>query len=123
MNMIKKLFIRIKLHFQAKRFLSMLQELHDILKENGSVLAYGQICLIQDNILDDYNNRTNSASFFIEVADYIGVYLKNPEQYKGNKQMEVRVGLMKAIYVLLLAAMNELDYAMEMAANNENDNN
>ena len=118
MNMIKKLFIRIKLHFQAKRFLSMLQELHDILKENGTVLAYGQFCLIQDNILDDYNNRTNSASFFIEVADYIGVYLNNPEQYKGNKQMEVRVGLMKAIYVLLLAAMNELDYTMEMAAAN-----
>lgn len=122
MNMIKKLFARIKLHFQAKRFLSMLQELHDTLKENGTVLAYGQFCLIQDNILDDYNNRTNSASFFIEVADYIGVYLKNPEQYKGNKQMEVRVGLMKAIYVLLLAAMNELDYAIEMAANENNNN-
>ena len=123
MNMIKKLFARIKLHFQAKRFLNMLQELHDILKENGTVLAYGQICLIQDNILDDYNNRTNSASFFIEVADYIGVYLNNPEQYKGNKQMEVRVGLMNAVYILLLVAMNELDYAMEMAAANENNNN
>ena len=120
MNMIKKLFVRIKLHFQAKKFLGMLQELHDTLAENGTVLAYGQFCLIQDNILDDYNNRTNSASFFIEVADYIGVYLNNPEQYKGNKQMEVRVGLMKAIYVLLLAAMNELDYAIEMAtANNK----
>ena len=115
MNMMKKLFTRIKLHFQAKRFLNMLQELHDILKENGTVLAYGQFCLIQDNILDDYNNRTNSASFFIEVADYIGVYLNNPEQYKGNKQMEVRTGLMKAIYVLLLDAMDELDHAMEMA--------
>lgn len=122
MNMIKKLFIRIKLHFQAKRFLSMLQELHDILKENGTVLAYGQICLIQDNILDDYNNRTNSASFFIEVADYIGVYLNNPEQYKGNKQMEVRTGLMKAVYVLMLAAMGELENAIE-AATNENNNN
>lgn len=122
MNMIKKLFIRIKLHFQAKRFLNMLQELHDILAENGTVLAYGQICLIQDNILDDYNNRTNSASFFIEVADYIGVYLNNPEQYKGNRQMQVRVGLMKAIYVLLLAAMNELDYAMEMAIKEDNNN-
>ena len=122
MNMIKKLFVRIKLHFQAKRFLNMLQELHDILAENGTVLAYGQICLIQDNILDDYNNRTNSASFFIEVADYIGVYLNNPEQYKGNKQMEVRVGLMKAIYVLLLAAMNELEYDMKIATN-ENSNN
>ena len=122
MNMIKKLFVRIKLHFQAKRFLGMLQELHDTLAENGTVLAYGQFCLIQDNILDDYNNRTNSASFFIEVADYIGVYLNNPEQYKGNKQMEVRVGLMKAIYVLLLAAMGELEYAIE-TANNENNNN
>ena len=122
MNMMKKLFVRIKLHFQAKRFLGMLQELHDTLAENGTVLAYGQFCLIQDNILDDYNNRTNSASFFIEVADYIGVYLNNPEQYKGNKQMEVRVGLMKAIYVLLLAAMNELEYAIE-TANNENNNN
>lgn len=122
MNMIKKLFIRIKLHFQAKRFLSMLQELHDILAENGSVLAYGQFCLIQDNILDDYNNRDNSASFFIEVADYIGVYLNNPEQYKGNKQMEVRTGLMKAVYVLMLAAMGELEYAIE-TANNENSSN
>lgn len=122
MNMIKKLFVRIKLHFQAKRFLGMLQELHDTLAENGTVLAYGQFCLIQDNILDDYNNRTNSASFFIEVADYIGVYLNNPEQYKGNKQMEVRTGLMKAVYVLLLAAMGELENAIE-AANNENDNN
>lgn len=122
MNMIKKLFIRIKLHFQAKRFLSMLQELHDILSENGTVLAYGQFCLIQDNILDDYNNRTNSASFFIEVADYIGVYLNNPEQYKGNKQMEVRTGLMKAVYVLMLAAMGELENAIE-AATNENNNN
>ena len=122
MNMIKKLFIRIKLHFQAKRFLSMLQELHDILAENGSVLAYGQFCLIQDNILDDYNNRDNSASFFLEVADYIGVYLNNPEQYKGNKQMEVRTGLMKAVYVLMLAAMGELEYAIE-TANNENSSN
>ena len=122
MNMIKKLFIRIKLHFQAKRFLSMLQELHDILAENGTVLAYGQFCLIQDNIIDDYNNRTNSASFFIEVADYIGVYLNNPEQYKGNKQMEVRTGLMKVVYVLLLNAMGELEHAME-AAVNENNNN
>ena len=122
MNMIKELFARIKLHFQAKRFLGMLQELHDTLSENGTVLAYGQFCLIQDNILDDYNNRTNSASFFIEVADYIGVYLKNPEQYKGNKQMEIRVGLMKAIYVLLLAAMGELENALE-AANNENNSN
>ena len=122
MNMIKKLFIRIKLHFQAKRFLSMLQELHDILSENGTVLAYGQFCLIQDNILDDYNNRTNSASFFIEVADYIGVYLNNPEQYKGNRQMEVRTGLMKVVYVLLLNAMGELEHAME-AAINENNNN
>ena len=122
MNMIKKLFARIKLHFQAKRFLSMLQELHDILAENGTVLAYGQFCLIQDNILDDYNNRTNSASFFIEVADYIGVYLNNPEQYKGNKQMEVRTGLMKVVYVLLLNAMGELEHAME-AAVNENNNN
>ena len=122
MNMIKKLFIRIKLHFQAKRFLSMLQELHDILSENGSVLAYGQFCLIQDNILDDYNNRDNSASFFIEVADYIGVYLNNPEQYKGNKQMEVRTGLMKAVYVLMLDAMGELEHALE-AANNENSSN
>ena len=122
MNMMKKLFVRIKLHFQAKRFLNMLQELHDILKENGTVLAYGQFCLIQDNIMDDYNNRTNSASFFIEVADYIGVYLNNPEQYKGNKQMEVRTGLMKAVYVLLLVAMNELDYAMEMATNEDTNN-
>lgn len=122
MNTMKKLFARIKLHFQAKRFLSMLQELHDILKENGTVLAYGQICLIQDNILDDYNNRTNSASFFIEVADYIGVYLNNPEQYKGNKQMEVRTGLMKAVYVLMLAAMGELEYAIETAANENNSN-
>lgn len=122
MNMIKKLFARIKLHFQAKRFLSMLQELHDILSENGTVLAYGQFCLIQDNILDDYNNRTNSASFFIEVADYIGVYLNNPEQYKGNRQMEVRTGLMKVVYVLLLNAMGELEHAME-AAINENNNN
>ena len=122
MNMMKKLFIRIKLHFQAKRFLSMLQELHDILSENGTVLAYGQFCLIQDNILDDYNNRTNSASFFIEVADYIGVYLNNPEQYKGNRQMEVRTGLMKVVYVLLLNAMGELEHAME-AAINENSNN
>lgn len=122
MNMIKKLFTRIKLHFQAKRFLSMLQELHDILSENGTVLAYGQFCLIQDNILDDYNNRTNSASFFIEVADYIGVYLNNPEQYKGNRQMEVRTGLMKVVYVLLLNAMGELEHAME-AAVNENNNN
>lgn len=122
MNMIKKLFARIKLHFQAKRFLSMLQELHDILAENGTVLAYGQFCLIQDNIMDDYNNRTNSASFFIEVADYIGVYLNNPEQYKGNKQMEVRTGLMKVVYVLLLNAMGELEHAME-AAINENNNN
>lgn len=122
MNMIKKLFVRIKLHFQAKRFLGMLQELHDILAENGTVLAYGQICLIQDNILDDYNNRTNSASFFIEVADYIGVYLNNPEQYKGNKQMEVRVGLMKAIYVLLLTAMGELENALEAATNEDNNN-
>ena len=122
MNMIKKLFARIKLHFQAKRFLSMLQELHDILAENGTVLAYGQFCLIQDNIMDDYNNRTNSASFFIEVADYIGVYLNNPEQYKGNRQMEVRTGLMKVVYVLLLNAMGELEHAMETAAN-ENSNN
>lgn len=122
MNMIKKLFARIKLHFQAKRFLSMLQELHDILSENGTVLAYGQFCLIQDNIIDDYNNRTNSASFFIEVADYIGVYLNNPEQYKGNRQMEVRTGLMKVVYVLLLNAMGELELAME-AAVNENNNN
>lgn len=122
MNMIKKLFARIKLHFQAKRFLSMLQELHDILSENGTVLAYGQFCLIQDNIIDDYNNRTNSASFFIEVADYIGVYLNNPEQYKGNRQMEVRTGLMKVVYVLLLNAMGELEHAME-AAVNENNNN
>ena len=122
MNMMKKLFARIKLHFQAKRFLSMLQELHDILSENGTVLAYGQFCLIQDNILDDYNNRTNSASFFIEVADYIGVYLNNPEQYKGNRQMEVRTGLMKVVYVLLLNAMGELEHAME-AAINENSNN
>lgn len=122
MNMIKKLFARIKLHFQAKRFLSMLQELHDILSENGTILAYGQFCLIQDNIIDDYNNRTNSASFFIEVADYIGVYLNNPEQYKGNRQMEVRVGLMKVVYVLLLNAMGELELAME-AAVNENNNN
>ena len=122
MNMIKKLFARIKLHFQAKRFLSMLQELHDILAENGTVLAYGQFCLIQDNILDDYNNRTNSASFFIEVADYIGVYLNNPEQYKGNKQMEVRTGLMKVVYVLLLNAMGELEHAMETAINENNNN-
>lgn len=122
MNMIKKLFIRIKLHFQAKRFLSMLQELHDILSENGTVLAYGQFCLIQDNIMDDYNNRTNSASFFIEVADYIGVYLNNPEQYKGNRQMEVRTGLMKVVYVLLLNAMGELEHAMESAINENNNN-
>lgn len=122
MNMIKKLFARIKLHFQAKRFLSMLQELHDILSENGTVLAYGQFCLIQDNILDDYNNRTNSASFFIEVADYIGVYLNNPEQYKGNRQMEVRTGLMKVVYVLLLNAMGELEHAMETAVNENNNN-
>lgn len=122
MNMIKKLFVRIKLHFQAKRFLSMLQELHDILSENGTVLAYGQFCLIQDNILDDYNNRTNSASFFIEVADYIGVYLNNPEQYKGNRQMEVRTGLMKVVYVLLLNAMGELEHAMETAINENNNN-
>ena len=122
MNMMKKLFARIKLHFQAKRFLSMLQELHDILSENGTVLAYGQFCLIQDNILDDYNNRTNSASFFIEVADYIGVYLNNPEQYKGNRQMEVRTGLMKVVYVLLLNAMGELEHAMETAVNESNNN-
>lgn len=122
MNMIKKLFARIKLHFQAKRFLSMLQELHDILSENGTVLAYGQFCLIQDNIIDDYNNRTNSASFFIEVADYIGVYLNNPEQYKGNRQMEVRTGLMKVVYVLLLNAMGELEHAMESAINENNNN-
>ena len=122
MNMMKKLFIRIKLHFQAKRFLSMLQELHDILSENGTVLAYGQFCLIQDNILDDYNNRTNSASFFIEVADYISVYLNNPEQYKGNKQMEVRTGLMKAVYVLMLDAMGELEHAIETATNENNSN-
>ena len=33
--------------------------------------------------------------------------------------MEVRVGLMEAIYVLLLAAMNELEYDMKIATPEE----
>ena len=36
--------------------------------------------------------------------------------------MEVRTGLMKVVYVLLLNAMGELEHAMESAIN-ENSNN
>lgn len=125
MNIITHVYYRIKLYFQAKRFIKMLQELHDILAREGTILAYGQFCLIEQNILDDYKNRENSASFIIGVLDYLQVYIENPEQYKGNRQMEVRVGLMQSIYVLLLTAMGELDAAIDAMedANNEDSSN
>ena len=124
MNIITHIFGRIKIYFQAKRFVTMLDELHDILEREGTVLAFSQYCVIQSNILDDYRNREDSASFIINVLEYLEVYIENPEQYKGNRQMEVRVGLMQSIYVLLLTAMGELDVAMDIMEddNNEDDN-
>lgn len=125
MNIITKVFYRIKLYFQAKKFIGMLEELHDILAREGTILAYGQFCLIESNILDDYKNREDSASFILSVLDYLQVYIENPEQYKGNRQMEVRVGLMQSIYVLLLTAMGELGAAIDAMedANNEDSSN
>ena len=114
MNIITRMFCRIKIYFQAKKFISMIGELHDILAREGTILAYGQFCLIEQNIMDDYRNREDSASFIINVLEYLEVYIENPEQYKGNRQMEVRVGLMQSIYVLLLTAMGELDVAMDI---------
>lgn len=123
MNIITRVFYRIKLYFQAKKFVGMLEELHDILAREGTILAYGQFCLIEQNILDDYKNREDSASFIIGVLDYLQVYIENPEQYKGNRQMEVRVGLMQSIYVLLLTAMGELDAAIDAMEENVDDDN
>ena len=125
MNIITRMFCRIKIYFQAKKFIGMIGELHDILAREGTILAYGQFCLIEQNILDDYKNREDSASFIIGVLEYLQVYIENPEQYKGNRQMEVRVGLMQSIYVLLLTAMGELDVAMDIMEDdsNEEDNN
>lgn len=124
MNIITHVYYRIKLYFQARKFIGMLGELHDIFAREGTILAYGQFCLIEQNILDDYKNREDSASFIIGVLDYLQVYIENPEQYKGNRQMEVRVGLMQSIYVLLLTAMGELDVVMDaMEANEDKDTN
>lgn len=105
MNIIKSLFIRYRIYKQGKKFISKLLELNDILEENGSVLVYDQYCVILDNIMHDYETRDNTASFFIEVLDYVSVYLDNPEQYKGNRQIETRVGLMNAIYAILVICM------------------
>ena len=77
----------------------------DILEENGSIMVYDQYCVILNNIMHDYENRENTAAFFIDVVDYVSVYLNNPEQYKGNRQIEARVGLMNAIYAILVICM------------------
>lgn len=94
---------------QGKRFIRKLYELKDILEENGSIMVYDQYCVILNNIMHDYRTRENTAAFFIEVLDYVSVYLKNPEQYKGSRQMEARVGLMNAIYAILIICMGMQD--------------
>ena len=100
--MIKRLITNYKLYKQGKKFISKLLELNDILEENGSIMVYDQYCVILNNIMHDYRTRENTASFFIEVIDYVSVYLNNPEQFKGNRQIETRVGLMNAIYAILV---------------------
>ena len=107
--MIKRLITKYKLYKQGKQFISKLLELNDILEENGSIMVYDQYCVILNNIMHDYRTRENTASFFIEVIDYVSVYLKNPEQYKGNRQIEARVGLMNAIYAILVICMDMQD--------------
>lgn len=125
MNFITHIIKRIKLYYQAKKFIGMLAELQEIMAREGTLMAYGQYTMIYTNIISEYENRENSASFLIGVLEYLEVYLENPEQYKGNRQMEVRVGLMQSIYVLLLSAMGELEFALENMEANENkdDNN
>lgn len=125
MNFITHIIKRIKLYYQAKKFIGMLAELQEVLAREGTLMAYGQYIMIYTNIINDYENREDSASFLIGVLEYLEVYLENPEQYKGNRQMEVRVGLMQSVYVLLLSAMGELDFALENMEANENkdDNN
>lgn len=107
--MIKSLLNRYKLYRQGKKFIKKLFELNDILEENGSILVYDQYCVILNGIMHDYRTRENTAEFFIEVVDYVSVYLKNPEQYKGNRQMEARVGLMNAIYAILVICIGMQD--------------
>lgn len=109
MTFIKVLYTKYQMYKQGKKFISKLYELNDILEENGSILVYDQYCLILSNIMHDYRTRENTAAFFIEVMDYVTVYLKNPEQYKGNRQMEARVGLMNAIYAILIICMGMQD--------------
>lgn len=125
MNFITHIIKRIKLYYQAKKFIGMLAELQEVLAREGTLMAYGQYTMIYTNIINEYENREDSASFLIGVLEYLEVYLENPEQYKGNRQMEVRVGLMQSVYVLLLSAMGELDLALENMEANENkeDNN
>lgn len=125
MNFITHIIKRIKLYYQAKKFIGMLAELQEIMAREGTLMAYGQYTMIYTNIISEYENREDSASFLIGVLEYLEVYLENPEQYKGNRQMEVRVGLMQSVYVLLLSAMGELDSALEAMEANENkeDNN
>lgn len=125
MNFITHIIKRIKLYYQAKKFIGMLAELQEVLAREGTLMAYGQYIMIYTNIISEYENREDSASFLIGVLEYLEVYLENPEQYKGNRQMEVRVGLMQSVYVLLLSAMGELDSALEAMEANENkeDNN
>lgn len=107
--MIKRLITKYKLYKQGKKFISKLYELNDILEENGSIMVYDQYCVILNNIMHDYRTRENTAAFFIEVMDYVSIYLKNPEQYKGNRQIETRVGLMNAIYAILVICMGMQD--------------
>lgn len=109
MRYIKFLFAKYRIYKQGKKFISKLWELNDILEENGSTLAYDQYCIILDNIMHDYENRENTATFFIDVVDYVSVYLNNPEQFKGNRQIETRVGLMNAIYAILVICMGMQD--------------
>lgn len=119
MNIFKKTYLRIKIYRQGKYFMNMLSELGGIIGENGSITAQAEFAGIYVNIKNDYEDRENTPSFFIELIDYMSVYLDNPDRYKGNKTMEIRAGLMKAVFALYLIAADKIDDFVEVSANDD----
>ena len=110
------LFLRVKYYFYGRRFMKRLDAMYSYIMREGSITAMAECSTIHENITKDYENRVSSPQFFIDLIEYISVYVYSPEQFKGNKTLEVRCGLMSAVLVIMLIATNKLDDAMNEAA-------
>lgn len=114
MKIIKNLIERYRYHRDAKKFVSLLNQLDVMLMQEGNITTIIEFIPVRNNILSSYNSL-NAKDFMHDLIDYLEPY-KDDEAYDivyRNTATDIKRAIMKFLYILYKLATDD-DFLYDM---------